>query len=91
MRQRIFSLVFLIPLVMLLSLSVMAQEKTITGTVRSSNGNAPLESVTITVVGTKKSTLTDANGSFSITASTTASGQLAPLVIKIETGFFTGK
>ena len=73
MRQKIKSLVFLIPLVMVLSLSVMAQEKTITGTVISSNGNAPLALVSIKVVGTTRGTMTDANGKFSITAS---SGQV---------------
>src|SRR5689334_18832196 len=69
MRQKITLLMFLLSLVMLLPLLGMAQERTITGTVRSSNGNVPLERVSITVVGTTKNTLTDANGNFSITAS----------------------
>jgi TonB-linked SusC/RagA family outer membrane protein len=73
MRKKITSIMFLIPLVMVLSLSVMAQEKTISGSVRSSNGNAPLERVSIKVLGTTRGTLTDANGNFSITAS---SGQV---------------
>lgn len=73
MRQKITSLVLLMSLVTFLPLFSMAQERTITGTVRSSSGNAPLESVSVKVVGTSKGTVTDANGKFSIMAS---SGQV---------------
>lgn len=70
MRRKITSLVFLIPLVMLLPLIGMAQERTITGTVKSAEGNNPLERVSVKVVGSKKGTVTDAKGNFTITAST---------------------
>jgi len=73
MRQKITSLVLLMSLVTFLPLFGMAQERTITGTVRSSTGNSPLERVSVNVVGTTKGTVTDANGRFSITAS---SGQV---------------
>src|SRR6187402_1017963 len=70
MRRKITSLVFLIPLVMLLPLLGMAQQRTITGTVRSAKDNVPVPSTSVKVVGTDRGTMTDANGNFSITAST---------------------
>lgn len=70
MRRKITSLVFFIPLVMLLPLLGMAQQRTITGTVKSANGNTPLDRASVKVVGTDRGTITDANGNFSITAST---------------------
>src|SRR5215203_5971923 len=69
-RRKITSLVFLIPLVMLLPLLGMAQQRIITGTVKSAIGNAPVELASVKVVGTTRGTITDANGNFSITAST---------------------
>ena len=70
MRRKITSLVFLIPLVMLLPIIGMAQQRTITGTVKSAKDNTPLQSTSVKVVGTDRGTMTDANGIFSITAST---------------------
>ena len=70
MKRKILSLVFLIPLVMLLPLLGMAQQRTITGTVMSVNGNTLLERISVKVVGTTRGTMTDANGNFSIAAST---------------------
>ncbi len=46
-----------------------AQSKTITGKVSAAETSGPLASVTVTVVGTNRSTITDAEGNFSITAS----------------------
>ena len=70
MRRKITSLVFLIPLVMLLPIIGMAQQRTITGTVKSAKDNLPVPSTSVKVVGTDRGTMTDANGFFSITAST---------------------
>ena len=69
-RRKITSLVLLIPLVMLLPILVMAQQRTITGTVKSANGNIVIDRASVKVVGTDRGTVTDANGHFSITAST---------------------
>src|SRR6187455_3639602 len=69
-RRKITSLVLLIPLVMLLPILVMAQQRTITGTVKSANGNIVIDRASVKVVGTDRGTVTDANGNFSITAST---------------------
>src|SRR5258705_4054262 len=70
MRRKITSLVFLISLVMLLPLLGIAQERTITGTVKSANGSIPLDRVSVKVIGTKRGTMTDVNGNFSITTNT---------------------
>ncbi|WP_121356123.1 SusC/RagA family TonB-linked outer membrane protein [Flavisolibacter nicotianae] len=56
---------------LLLCLTTLAQEKTITGTVTDEN-NAPLAGASVNVKGTNRGTLTDAAGHFSIQA---ASGQ----------------
>src|SRR5215204_884556 len=52
-------------------ISVMAQEKTVTGTVQGKNNSDPLVGVTVTVKGTPRSTQTDAAGKFSIPAKST--------------------
>ena len=70
MRRKITSLVFLIPLVMLLPLLGMAQQRTITGTVKSTKDNVSAPSTSVKVVGTDRGTITDANGNFSLKAST---------------------
>jgi TonB-dependent SusC/RagA subfamily outer membrane receptor len=70
MRQKITSLMFLIPLIMLLPLIGMAQQRTITGTVKAAADNSLLPSVSVKVIGTKRGTTTDAAGNFSISAST---------------------
>ena len=70
MKQKITSLVFLIPLVMLLPLLGMAQQRTITGTVKASTDNVALDGISVKIVGTNRGTLTDAAGNFSISAST---------------------
>ena len=46
--------------------SVMAQERTITGTIVSEDGKTPLSGVTIRVKGTRRIVQTDANGKFSL-------------------------
>lgn len=70
MRRKITSLVFLIPLLMLLPLIGMAQQRTITGTVKSSKDNVAVPSASVKIVGTDRGTTTDALGLFSIMAST---------------------
>jgi TonB-linked SusC/RagA family outer membrane protein len=70
MRRKITSLVCMIPLVMLLPIFGMAQQRTITGTVKSAKDNVPVPSTSVRVVGTDRGTMTDGNGNFSITAST---------------------
>ena len=46
---------------------LFAQSKQIAGTVTSSEGNQPVQGVTVTVRGTKNSVATDANGQYKIT------------------------
>jgi len=58
--------VWLSAILLLMSVSLFAQQK-ITGTVRNAS-NGPIENATVTVKGTKKATTTNAQGAFSITA-----------------------
>jgi TonB-linked SusC/RagA family outer membrane protein len=53
-----------------LCLSSFAQTRTITGNVSTSEDNTPLTGVTVNVKGTDGSTVTNASGNFSISAST---------------------
>src|SRR4030095_13648045 len=69
MRRKITSLVFLIPLVMLLPLLGMAQQRNISGTVKGEN-QSPLQGATINVKNTNRVTQTDVNGHFSVQAAT---------------------
>lgn len=69
MRRKITSLVFLMPLVMLLPLLGMAQQRNISGTVKGEN-QSPLQGATISVKNSTRVTQTDVNGRFSIQAST---------------------
>lgn len=48
------------------SFEVMAQEKTIIGSVTAEDGNAPLPSVSVLLKGTRQGTLTDEKGEFKI-------------------------
>ena len=54
----------------LLSYSVSAQQRPISGKVTSAEDNNPLPGVTVVVKGTNRSTSTDANGNFTINART---------------------
>ncbi len=56
-------------LLVLAATSVSAQQKTITGTVKSSEEGMPLVAVSIQVKGTSIGTTTDQNGNFSSNAS----------------------
>src|SRR6186713_1441700 len=69
MRRKITSLFFLIPLVMLLPIIGMAQQRNISGTVKGEN-QSPLQGATITVKNSNRVTQTDVNGRFSIQATT---------------------
>ena len=60
-----FMLMFL-----LLPPALQAQEKTITGTILSDDGKAPLSGVTVRVKGTRRITQTDANGKFTLKVNT---------------------
>lgn len=62
LRLLVASLLFLF----LLPPALMAQERTITGTVLSDDNKTPLIGVTITVKGSERKTQTDLNGAFSI-------------------------
>ena len=53
-------------LMLLMPANLLAQERTITGTVLSDDNKSPLQGVTIRVKGTKRFTQTDANGKFTI-------------------------
>ncbi|MBS1654702.1 MAG: carboxypeptidase-like regulatory domain-containing protein, partial [Bacteroidetes bacterium] len=68
MRKFLHLFVALLLMLLLLPPSLMAQEKTITGTVTSEDGSTALRGVTVSVKGTKRYTLTDEKGAFSIQA-----------------------
>jgi TonB-linked SusC/RagA family outer membrane protein len=67
--RKIRLLAFLSIGMLFLCLSGYAQERTITGIVTTGE-STPLPGATVTVKGTSRSTLTDANGKYSISAST---------------------
>lgn len=69
MRRKITSLMLLIPLVMLLPIFGMAQQRNISGTVKGEN-QSPLQGATISVKNATRVTQTDVNGNFSILAAT---------------------
>jgi len=66
MRKILQVLVVFGLLILALPHFLLAQEKTITGTVISDDSKTPLQGVTIKVKGTKRFTQTDASGKFSI-------------------------
>jgi TonB-linked SusC/RagA family outer membrane protein len=53
-------------LLMLISSALMAQERTVSGTVMSEDNKTPLQGVTVKVKGSKNVTQTDAKGNFTI-------------------------
>ena len=65
--KRFFFIVFSL----LLSLQVLAQEVTIQGTVKSAEDGSPLPGVSILLKGTTTGTVTDLNGTYSISVPTT--------------------
>ncbi|MCG2616565.1 SusC/RagA family TonB-linked outer membrane protein [Terrimonas sp. NA20] len=71
LRLAVALLLFLFPSVL------MAQERTITGTVISDDNKTPLAGVTISVKGTERRTQTDLAGNFSIRASATETLQFS--------------
>lgn len=65
--RKILRLLFGLSLVIfLLPQTLLAQERTVTGTILSEDNNTPLSGVTVRVKGTRKITQTDANGKFTI-------------------------
>ena len=66
--RRFLRLFLSLSLILLLLPPLMAQERTITGTILSDDNKTPLRGVTIRVKGTRKVAQTDANGVFSIRA-----------------------
>jgi len=80
-------LLLICSLLILLISKGYAQSRIITGTVLD-NASKPMDAVTIVVVETQKSTLSDANGKFSITASTGQSIRFSyvgtkPILVKV--------
>jgi TonB-linked SusC/RagA family outer membrane protein len=66
MRKILQSFVAISLLLLLLPTTLLAQEKTVSGTIISDDTKAPLQGVTVRVKGTKRFVQTDANGKFSI-------------------------
>lgn len=67
--RKIPQLAFALLLMLLCILpSLHAQQRTISGTVTAEESNAPLQGVTVKVKGTNRATQTDANGNYSISA-----------------------
>lgn len=80
-------LLLICSLLILLISKGYAQSRIITGTVLD-NASKPMDAVTIVVVETQKSTLSDASGKFSITASTGQSIRFSyvgtkPILVKV--------
>lgn len=66
MRKILHSFIAICLLLLVLPPSLLAQERTITGTVLSDENKSPLQGVTVRVKGTKRFTQTDVNGKFTI-------------------------
>lgn len=66
MRKTLRLLFGLALVLFLLPQALLAQERTVTGTIISEDNKTPLTGVTVRVKGTKRITQTDANGKFSI-------------------------
>lgn len=66
MRKILHSFIAICLLLLVLPPSLLAQERTITGTVLSDENKSPLQGVTVRVKGTKRFTQTDVNGRFTI-------------------------
>ena len=61
------TLQLLLPLLLII-FSVMAQDRTVSGTVTSTEGNTPLPGVTVRIKGSSTGTSTDVNGKYSLSA-----------------------
>lgn len=61
------TLQLLLPLLLII-FSVMAQDRTVSGTVTSKEGNTPLPGVTVRIKGSSTGTSTDINGKYSLSA-----------------------
>lgn len=68
--RKFLSLMFMNIGLLLLGLSAFAQDRTITGRVTSADDNKPLAGVTVSVKGTNRSTTTNDNGNYTISART---------------------
>lgn len=66
--RKFLCLLSIAAMLLLSSLQLFAQERTITGTVLSESGGTPLEGVTVTNNRTKRSTVTTPSGSYSLLA-----------------------
>ena len=66
MRKTLRLLFGLALVMLLLPATLMAQERTVSGTILSEDNKTPLSGVTVRVKGTKRITQTDANGKFTI-------------------------
>lgn len=66
MRKTLALFLALSMLVLCLPMTVLAQERTISGTILSEDSKTPLQGVTIRVKGTRKIAQTDAKGNFTI-------------------------
>lgn len=62
---------YVISLLFLLVQTAFAQTRTITGTVKSQSDGIPIPGVTVLIKGTSQSTVTDLDGNYKITASST--------------------
>lgn len=56
----------ILPVILLFALQVKAQERTVTGTLTSNENGSPVAGVTVTVKGTRRSTITKEDGTYSI-------------------------
>jgi ferric enterobactin receptor len=70
-KRKLFSLIMFVMFSMITT-TLIAQSVPISGTVLSSDDDTPLQGVTVTVTGTKRSTVTDVTGKFTINAASNA-------------------
>ena len=72
MRKKLLSKVLLSCVMLLLSIQIFAQDRTVSGKVTSSDDGSGIPGASVSVKGTSKGTTTDADGNFKITVGSSA-------------------
>ena len=78
MRKKLLSKVLLSGIMLLLSIQIFAQDRTVSGKVTSSEDGLGIPGASVAVKGTSKGTSTDADGNYKITVSNSAIFCLSP-------------
>ena len=72
MRKKLLSKVLLSGIMLLLSIQIFAQDRTVSGKVTSSEDGAGIPGASVSVRGTSKGTSTDVDGNYKITVGNSA-------------------